>query len=35
MRTRIVSFVRISANRMRRQQVRLSLLMRLLNVANL
>ena len=31
----IVSFVRISANRMRQQQVRLSLLMRLLNLANL
>ena len=33
-RTRIVSLVRISANRMRRQQARLSLLMRLLNLAN-
>ncbi len=31
----IVSFVRISANRMRRQQVWLSLLMRLLNLAKL
>ena len=31
----IVSFVRVSANRMRRQQVRLSLLMRLLNLAKL
>ena len=31
----IVSLVRISANRMRRQQVRLSLLMRLLNLAKL
>ena len=35
MRTKIISLVHISANRMRRQQVWLSLLMRLLNLANL